>query len=292
MKIPVFASVCLALAASASFAQQPRTQGHPVVKLWEQGASERHSNAASESIRIAPGGDHVITHVEKPSITLYLPALGTATGAAAIVIPGGGHSEIWIDHEGYNVAQFLSQHGVAAFVLEYRLAREQGSSYTVEGTELGDLQRAIRTVRSRSKEWGVDPSRLGVIGFSAGGELAALASTRGGPGRLESADPIERQSSQPNFQALLYPAIPKDPRLTAHTPITFLACGALDRPDISQGLADYYLTLARLRVSAELHIYAGISHGFGIRATNKKSVADWPQLFLEWMATQKLLTLP
>jgi endo-1,4-beta-xylanase len=223
---------------------------------------------------------------------VYLPARGTGTGAAVLVIPGGGHSEIWIDHEGYNVASFLSSHGVAAFVLEYRLARERGSTYTVEGTELGDVQRAVRTIRSRSKEWAIDPRHVGVIGFSAGGELAALASTRGDAGKTDAIDPIERESSHPNFQGLLYPAIPKDTRLTATTPPTFIACGAMDRTNISQGTAEYYLALARLHVPAELHIYAGIGHGFGIRVSNQKPVADWPELFVEWMGMQKFLARP
>ena len=116
-----------------------------------------------------------------------------------------------MDHEGYAVAEFLSSHGVAAFVLKYRLAKDTGSTYTVEGTELSDIQRAIRTVRTRSKEWGVDPARIGVMGFSAGGELAALASTRYDDGSSSSADLIERAGSRPDFQALIYPAIPKDP---------------------------------------------------------------------------------
>jgi len=238
---------------------------------------------------VAPEGDHVITHVDQPSITVYLPGADKATGAAVVVIPGGGHSELWIDHEGYAVAEYLSSHGVAAFVLKYRLAREKDSTYTVEGTELGDVQRAIRTVRSRSTEWGVDTARIGVIGFSAGGELAALASTRSDSGKQDAADPVDRVSSRPDFQALIYPGLPHDSRLTADTPRAFLACGAMDQARISQGLAEYYLALARLKVPTELHIYAGTGHGFGIRRTNPKPVADWPELFLDWMATEKLL---
>ena len=109
------------------------------------------------------------------------------------------------------MGEWLSSHGVAAFVLKYRLAKENNSKYTVEGTELADMQRAIRTVRTRSKEWGIDPARIGVMGFSAGGELAALASTRYDAGSSSSEDPVERASSKPDFQALLYPAIPHDP---------------------------------------------------------------------------------
>jgi acetyl esterase/lipase len=294
MKTSALALIFVALSSGAIFAQSTvlLTAGHRVVPLWEHGAPGSRPGTAPETVRVAPEGDHVLTHVEQPSITAYLPSAGTATGAAVLVIPGGGHSEIWIDHEGYNVAAFLSSHGVAAFVLEYRLAREKGSSYTVEGTELGDAQRAIRTIRNRAKEWGINPARVGVIGFSAGGELAALASTRGDSGTPDSADLIEHESSQPNFQGLLYPAIPSDTRLTALTPPTFIACGALDRPNISQGTAEYYLALSRLHVPAELHIFAGVGHGFGIRATNQKPVADWPELFIEWMATQKLLAHP
>jgi acetyl esterase/lipase len=127
------------------------------------------------------------------------------------------------------------------------------------------------------------------MGFSAGGELAELAATRYEEGTPSAADPIDRVSSKPNFQALIYPAIPKDPRVNAETPPAFLACGASDRPDISQGLAELYLTLSKAHVSAELHIYAGIGHGFGIRKTNPQPVADWPNLFLAWMHGQGLI---
>jgi acetyl esterase/lipase len=259
------------------------------IPLWPNGAPGSHPGASQETIRIAPQGDHVVSNVQEPSITPYLPSHDIATGSAVIVIPGGGHSEIWIDHEGYAVAEWLSSHGVAAFVLKYRLARAKGSTYTVEGTELGDVQRAIRLVRSRGAEFGIDPERIGVMGFSAGGELAALASTRYDDSRADPSDPVDKVNAKPNFQALIYPAIPHDTRLTAETPRAFLACGAQDRPDISQGLAELYLALARLHVPVELHIFAGVGHGFGIRKSNPKPVADWPELFLEWMGGQGLL---
>jgi acetyl esterase/lipase len=294
MKHLVLACICLALTPGMLRSQsaQQVASDHQFVPLWDHGAPGSHSGGAPESVRITPEGDHVLIHVDQPAIAVYLPSAATATGAAVLVVPGGGHSEIWIDHEGYNVARFLSSQGVAAFVLKYRLARETGSTYTVEGTELGDVQRALRTIRARSKEWSLDPKRVGIIGFSAGGELAALASTRADSGNADSADAIERESSQPDFQGLLYPAIPNDPRVTERTPMTFLACGAMDRPAISQGSAEYYLALARAHVPAELHIYAGIGHGFGIRTTNHKPVADWPELFIQWMGTQKLLAHP
>jgi acetyl esterase/lipase len=277
--------LCCAFAAP-NFA----TAQSAVISLWPNGAPGSDGVNVPETVRITSEGDHVISGIRQPSITPYLPAPNAATGAAVVIAPGGGHSELWIDHEGYAVADWLSRHGVAAFVLKYRLAREKGSVFTVEGTELGDMQRALRMVRSRSAEWGIDPQRIGVMGFSAGGELAELASTRYDEGEPAATDPVDRLSSKPNFQALLYPAIPQDPRLTSDTPRAFLACGGNDRPDISQGLPQLYLQLARLHVPAELHIYAGVGHGFGIRKTNRAPVSEWPALFLSWLDTQGLLT--
>jgi endo-1,4-beta-xylanase len=264
------------------------TQPTPIL-LWPKGAPGAEANPAPETLRLTPEGEHVISNIQQPSITPYLPEADTATGAAVIIAPGGGHSELWMDHEGYDVAEWLRSHGVAAFVLKYRLAKAKNSTYTVEGTELGDMQRAIRVVRSRSTEWGIDPNRIGVMGFSAGGELAALASTRYDDGMPSSSDPVERWGSKPNFQALLYPAIPSDPRLTPDTPRAFLACGGDDRPDIAQGLPELYLALSRLHVSAELHVYAGVGHGFGVRKTNPAPVSGWTALFLEWLHAQGLL---
>lgn len=168
--------------------------------LWPAGAPDSHDPGRAETVRVTPQGEHVLTHVSQPSITPFLPAPGSASGIAVVIVPGGGHSEIWIDHEGYNVARWLQQHGVAAFVLKYRLARERSSTYTVEGTELADTQRAIRLVRSRTVEEHIDVHRTGVMGFSAGGELAALASTRFDQGDPTAVDPIDRQSSRPPFR--------------------------------------------------------------------------------------------
>jgi acetyl esterase/lipase len=277
------APLLLSLIYSLAAAQQQ------AVTLWPQGAPGSVAKPTPEVVRLSPEGEHIVSNIQQPSIIPYLPPAGMATGAAVIVAPGGGHRELWMDHEGYAVAEFLSSHGVAAFVLKYRLAKEANSTYTVEGTELDDMHRAIRTVRSRSKEWGVDPTRIGVMGFSAGGELAALASTRYDNGLPSSQDPVERYSAKPDFQALIYPAIPQDPRITAETPAAFLACGANDRADISQGLPQLYLALTRAHVPAELHIYAGVGHGFGVRKTNPAPVSGWISLFLEWMNHQGLL---
>jgi acetyl esterase/lipase len=163
-----------------------------VILLWPNGAPGSEGKNGDESVRVTDAGEHVVSNVHRPSITVYLPAKNKATGAAVVVAPGGGHRELWVDHEGYNVAKWLSERGVAAFVLKYRLARAEGSTYTVEGTELSDIRRALRTVRSRATEWGIDPDRIGVMGFSAGGEIAALASTQFDSGTAGATDVIER----------------------------------------------------------------------------------------------------
>lgn len=262
-----------------------------VVLLWPNGAPGSEGKTGAEKTRLTPEGEHVVSNVNQPSITVYSPSKETATGAAVIIAPGGGHKELWMDHEGYNVAQWLSDHGVAAFILKYRLARAPGSTYTIEGDSLPDIQRAIRLVRSRAAEWRVDPHRLGVMGFSAGGEIAGLAAVHFDAGRADAPDPIDRESSRPDFQALVYPGLPPDFNLsiTKDTPPAFLLCGDEDRPDISQGLPELYIALRRAGVPAELHIYTGVGHGFGLRSRNTGPVAEWPDRFLEWMNARGLL---
>jgi acetyl esterase/lipase len=260
-----------------------------VVYLWPNGAPGSESKTGDEVVHVQAAGDHVISNVHKPSITVYLPSKETATGVGIVIAPGGGHSTLWVDHEGYNVAKWLAAHGVAGFVLKYRLAREKDSTYTIEGTSLSDTQRAIRLVKSKGQEWGVDPDRIGVIGFSAGGELAALAATHIDAGKSDAADPLDRISSKPAFFGLLYPAIPKDMPLSKDMPPAFLACGENDRQNISQGLPELYIAMKKAGAQAELHVYTKVGHGFGVRETTKGPVALWPQRFYEWMDARGFL---
>ncbi len=261
----------------------------PVVYLWPDGAPGSEGKTGEEKVQIQPAGDHVVSNVHKPSLTVYLPAKSNATGAGIVIAPGGGHSALWMDHEGYNIAQWLQEHGIAGFVLKYRLAREKESTYTVDGTSLQDTQRAIKLVKSRAAEWGIDPERIGVIGFSAGGELAALAATHVDEGKADAADPIDRLSSKVGFFGLMYSAIPKDMPLSKDMPPSFLVCGENDRQNIAQGLPELYVAIKKAGGQAELHVYTKVGHGFGVRATTKGPVAQWPQRFYEWMGSRGLL---
>lgn len=290
----VFPATVLALwaqppAARTSATAAPDRAGpaqHPVVLLWPGGAPGSEANSGEEKVR-TQGSDQIVSGVHRPSLTVYLPAKAAATGAAVIVAPGGSYRELWITHEGYRVAEWLSLHGIAGFVLKYRLPREPGSTYTIEGTALSDIQRAIRTVRARAAEWGIDSQRVGVMGFSAGAHLAGLAATHYADAANHVADDIDRQSAKPAFQALIYP--PKiDVTYTKDTPQAFLACGGDDQ--VSVGIPNLYQALKNAGVPAELHIYAGVGHGFGIRATNPPRVAAWIDRFRDWMSDRGLLT--
>jgi endo-1,4-beta-xylanase len=251
--------------------------------LWPGGAPGAAASGGDETVRITEQGEHVVSNVHRPSLAIYLPAKKLATGAAVVVVPGGGHRELWMDHEGYNIANFLNTQGIAAFVLKYRLARAPDSGYSIEGDALNDLRRAVRTVRAGSAGWSVDPRKVGVIGFSAGGQLAALAATRFDTGDANAADAIERQGSRPDFVALVYPGTWADLKFAPDTPPMFLLCGGDDRPEVIAGITRTYLSLRELKVPAELHLYDRVGHGFGLRAATKGPIAAWPRQFVDWI---------
>lgn len=253
------------------------------ILLWPDGAPGSEGKSGDEVVRVTAGGDHVVSNIHRPSIFPYLPAPDLASGAAIVIAPGGGHRELWTTHEGHNVAAWLQEHGVAAFVLYYRLARETNSTYTVDGDALRDAQRAIQFVRSHAKEWHLNPRRIGVMGFSAGGELAALADMRPVNGENDSTDAVDRVGSKPDFQALIYPGSSRRFEVSKDSSPVFIACGFNDRSDISRGMAELYLKYKTAGVPAELHIYAKVGHGFGLRANQQGAIAKWPDQLLLWM---------
>ena len=254
------------------------------IPLWPHGApgSEARVNEPEKT-----DGSNV-TNVHNPTITPFIPT-SDATGVAVVIAPGGGHSKLCLGHEGYALAEWFRDHGIAAFVLKYRLAREKDSTYTIQDHAMADTRRALRMVRSRAQEWGIRPVRIGIMGFSAGGELAAFAAMQSDSGKADSVDPIERAGCRPDFQALIYPGTLALFTVEKGMPPIFIACGYGDRPDISEGMASLYLKYKAAGVKAELHIYSNAGHGFGYRPGTTTAAGAWPFRFREWLADSGLM---
>ena len=253
---------------------------NPEVPLWPNGAPGSEGKAGHEVVE-APNASHgylKVTNVHNPSVTIFLPPADKATGAAVIIAPGGGHQFLNFDQEGSYVAEYLNTIGVAGFVLKYRLAREAGSTYKIEEHALADMQQAIRLVRGRAGEWHVNPSRVGIMGFSAGGEVAALAATRfHGEGQ---------ESTRPDFTALIYPGIRADTyTIPDNMPPTFLLCADNDRGP-STALSVLYPKLKAANVQTEVHVYALGGHGFGINPNTRNTApvaTTWWLRFGDWL---------
>lgn len=243
--------------------------------------------------------------LDKPSLTICLPDPASANGIGVVVCPGGGYAGLAMDHEGKQVADWLNTHGIAAFILKYRL----GPRYH-HPAPLQDAQRATRMVRSRSEEFGVDPNRIGILGFSAGGHLTSTAGTHFDGGDPNPKDPIEKQSCRPDFMVLVYPVVTMtDPhthqgsrknllgenpspeliellsnekQVTPETPPAFLVHGHDDGPVPVQNSLQFYAALKEAGVVAELHVYEKGKHGFGL-GTGDPIVGGWPDLCVRWM---------
>jgi acetyl esterase/lipase len=255
------------------------------ILLWPDCAPGSEGKTAPE--RIEKGS---VVSVHKPSLTVFLPPADKATGSAVLVIPGGGHRMVCVNHEGINVAERLNQHGIAAFMLKYRLAREEGSTYTIMDHAVPDTQRAMRLIRARTAEWKIDPAKLGAMGFSAGGELVAQICMKPGMGATDAADPIDRGDARPAYQALIYPGRSADIIPEKGAPPAFLCAGWHDRQDIAEGLAEVYLRFKRAGVPAEFIMYANVGHGFGVKKNDTGAAAAWPERFVEWLVQSKLHT--
>jgi endo-1,4-beta-xylanase len=283
---------------SACASGPPKTPD--AILLWPNGAPGSEGHTAPERTYIrheAATADTpdvsfpVVTDINDPSITPFLPDKDKATGIAVIIAPGGGHMFLSINHEGYDVGRYLAAHGVAGFVLKYRLARAENSPYSVQVHALMDAQRAIRLIRSRAAEWGVDPHKIGILGFSAGGEVAMLSATRYGKPVPGSNDAVDQFDCKPDFQALLYPGGLNNPSsipVDKDTPPAFLCCTNTDPSRIPANLAAFYLVLKAAGVPVELHIYGSGGHGWGVRPTGRPA-ATWTDRFMDWMGDRGLL---
>ena len=255
----------------------------------------------------APLGEHA--KAESPNMTIYLPE--NPNGAAVVIYPGGGYWALAMDHEGHQVAEWLNSFGVAGIIVSYR--RGPGAEHPVP---LLDAQHAIRTVRHKATEWGIDPQRIGVLGFSAGGHLASSTGVHFDKGDPESKDPIQSQSCRPDFMILVYPVITmtedyghagskrnllnenpdsvlarkmsSELQVTAETPPTFLILTNEDKAVPAENSVYFYLALRKAGVPAEMHIFEKGAHGFGL-APLDHILSDWMELCHQWMGQRGLL---
>jgi len=264
----------------------------PEFKLWPKGAPGSEGVTAPEEWNPSTDGFHRVKNIHQPSLTVFLPPNEKANGVAYIICPGGGHNYLVMDLEGANVARILNDMGITAFILKSRLANTKDFHYKVDVESLADAQRAIRTVRARAAEFRVDTAHVGIMGFSAGGELSAYAETRWDRGKADSADPIERQSSRPDFVVLGYPGgKASNMTFTKETPPTFIVVNNDD--NLAPNSTDYYAALRKAGVPAEIHVYLHGGHGFGMTGRTpefaKWPVSGWPARFKEWMLDQGFL---
>lgn len=251
------------------------------------------------------------TDNDKPTLSISLPPADKANGAAVVVCPGGGYQHLAMTYEGLEVGEWLNSIGVAAFVLKYR---HNGTGYQ-HPSPLEDAQRAIRTVRARAAEFKVDPNRIGILGFSAGGHLASSAGTHFDKGKSDATDPIERVGCRPDFLVLCYPVVSfttpymhggsrknllgenPDPKLVelmsnelqvnGETPPTFMFHTNADTAVPPENSVLFYLALRKAKVPAELHVYEKGPHGVGLN--RDPATATWPGLCADWMRNRGLL---
>jgi subtilisin family serine protease len=256
-----------------------------VLPLWPNGAPGSEGQTSAEVVKDTSANGVVnrqVSNIHNPSLMVYLPPKEKATGAAVVIAPGGGHQFLSIDLEGHEVAKWFNSIGVAGIILKYRLARSPGSPYKVEEHALADGLRSIRMVRAHAQEWGIDPKRVGMLGFSAGGEVASLVETRFDAGNASASDPVEKESSRPDFAILAYPGTRADNvNIRPDTPPTFLVQAYDDRIG-SERSAEYFLLLKKAGIPAELHIYRRGGHGFGMR-DKKIPTSTWPARLADWM---------
>lgn len=260
--------------------------------LWQAGAP------------LAQGTDEL----DKPSITVWFPAKEKATGAAVIICPGGGYVTLALDHEGKQVAKWYNEMGITAIVLRYRYGTWDHKKYAHPAPFL-DVSRAMRLVRSKSKEWNINPEKIGIMGFSAGGHLASCLATMWDGGNPKASNNVDKYSSKPNFLALVYPVITfrtkhaftfgrgvllgenaskelidsmsTELRVTTNTPPTFIMYTDEDEINAMNGVL-FYSALKENKVPAELHIYERGAHGYGL-FPKEPSIIDWPERLKNWL---------
>jgi acetyl esterase/lipase len=278
----LFAYILFVLSALLVRAEEPL-----VIHLWENGAP------GFESLRNEPEivKGTSVTHINNPSITVFPAPKEKANGAAVLIIPGGGHRQLGFGGEGIEPAKLMNDLGVTAFVLKHRLPREEGSPYSLDIHPRQDVQRAMRVIRSRATEWNLDQKRIGVMGFSAGGEVVAMLVYSPSEGNPQATDLIERMNCRADFQISIYPGplgVPSGP-ISSDVPPAFFVVANDDTSHVTP-ILDQLTKYEQAKRPVEVHLYARGGHGFTMGTRSKyESIRSWPQRLVEWMRDSELL---
>jgi acetyl esterase/lipase len=279
-----------------------------VVRLWPGKAPEEHGDLGPEKVLMSPRltrrqvevtePTRMVTNVSDPTITIYRPAPGKNTGTAMLICPGGGYWNLYWELEGEEVAAWLQAKGITGIILKYRVPRRPDEPKPEPARRpLQDAQRALSLVRSKARTWGIDPARIGMIGFSAGGHLALATATEFERRTYPPVDEIDKTSCRPDFAIAVYPGylLARESkelacrlRVPSRTPPVFLAHGSDDVISPPEHSLAMYLALKRAGVPAELHLYAATAHDFGVRQTGRPYCA-WTQACLDWLRQQTLV---
>ncbi len=255
-----------------------------VIHLWTSGAP------GFESRKDIPeaGTSAMLKSVDNPSLTVFLPPKEKATGAAVIVCPGGGFFQLTFGAEGVDAAKFLNSIGVAAFVLKYRLPRLTNSVYTMESPHQDGL-RAMRLVRSRAGEWGIDPNRLGMVGFSAGGEVISMTAFGDTAGITNAPDPIDQANARPDYIVEIYPGGGGIPQaLPPNAPPAFLLVA--DDDDHTTAVLKLFTLYRAAKIPVEVHVFTRGQHAFGMGSHSRlTTIKDWPERLADWMGDNNIL---
>ena len=255
-----------------------------VIHLWTNGAP------GFESRKDIPeaGTSAMLKSVDNPSLTVFLPPKEKATGAAVIVCPGGGFFQLTFGAEGVDAAKFLNSIGVAAFVLKYRLPRLTNSVYTMESPHQDGL-RAMRLVRSRASEWGIDPNRLGMVGFSAGGEVISMTAFGDTSGITNAPDPIDQANARPDYIVEIYPGGGGIPQaLPPNAPPAFLLVA--DDDDHTTAVLKLFTLYRAEKIPVEVHVFTRGQHAFGMGSHSRlTTIKDWPERLADWMGDNNIL---
>ena len=270
------------------------------IPIWPKGVPDAEANPKPERILDdQPGRNKVIriTDVSVPTLTIHRPKADIDTGASVVIAPGGGYNILAWDLEGEEVATWLNSIGVTGIVLKYRVPGQRDEQGNPPTAAVRDAQRAVRFVRSHAKAWNLDPNRIGMLGFSAGGNLTAWTGTHFNQESYDKQDDIDELSSRPDFLVLVYPAylttkekpneLAAGLTVTKETPPTLLV-HAYNDPYSPENSIALYLALKKQNVPAEMHLYATGGHGFGLRPSDK-AVSTWPQRGEAWLREMGML---